>query len=160
MKINPRRPLEMLFASWLALAPLLFSATIKVDHHLPSTPETVNGYWWGGAKPVLRIKSGEVVEIDTDGEVLARPITWTSEEPPPKIFMQPERRGHPALLPGDRVLAQLQRQNDRTYSGRTIRKLEKTGLARVLGIYEMTPDGARLREAPAGWPVACHRRRG
>jgi ribonuclease R len=87
----------------------------------------------------------EVVEIDTDGEVLARPITWTSEEPPPKIFMQPERRGHPALLPGDRVLAQLQRQNDRTYSGRTIRKLEKTGTARVLGIYEMTPDGARLR---------------
>lgn len=87
----------------------------------------------------------EVVEIDTDGEVLARPITWTSEEPPPKIFMQPERRGHPALLPGDRVLAQLQRQNDRTYTGRTIRKLEKTGSARVLGIYEMTPDGARLR---------------
>ena len=87
----------------------------------------------------------EVVEIDTDGEVLARPITWTSEEPPPKIFMQPERRGHPALLPGDRVLAQLQRQNERVYTGRTIRKLEKTGTARVLGIYEMTPDGARLR---------------
>ena len=87
----------------------------------------------------------EVVEIDTDGEVLARPITWTSEEPPPKIFMQPERRGHPALLPGDRVLAQLHRQNDRVYTGRTIRKLEKTGSARVLGIYEMTPDGARLR---------------
>jgi ribonuclease R len=87
----------------------------------------------------------EVVEIDTDGEVLARPITWASEEPPPKIFMQPERRGHPALLPGDRVLAQLQRQNDRVYTGRTIRRLEKTGSARVLGIYEMTPDGARLR---------------
>jgi ribonuclease R len=87
----------------------------------------------------------EVIEIDTDGEVLARPITWASEEPPPKIFMQPERRGHPALLPGDRVLAQLQRQNDRVYTGRTIRRLEKTGSARVLGIYEMTPDGARLR---------------
>jgi ribonuclease R len=87
----------------------------------------------------------EVIEIDTDGEVLARPITWASEEPPPTIFMQPERRGHPALLPGDRVLAQLQRQNDRVYTGRTIRRLEKTGSARVLGIYEMTPDGARLR---------------
>ena len=87
----------------------------------------------------------EVVEIDIDGEVLARPITWTSEEPPPKIYMQPERRGHPALLPGDRVLAQLHRQNERVYTGRTIRKLEKTGTARVLGIYEMTPDGARLR---------------
>ncbi|UEM05131.1 ribonuclease R [Skermanella rosea] len=87
----------------------------------------------------------EVVEIDTDGEVLARPVAWTSDEPPPKIYMQPERRGHPALLPGDRVLAQLSRQKDRVYAGRTIRKLEKHGTARVLGIYEMTPDGARLR---------------
>ncbi|WP_158044407.1 ribonuclease R [Skermanella pratensis] len=87
----------------------------------------------------------EVVEIDTDGEVVARPVAWTLDEPPPKIFMQPERRGHPALLPGDRVLAQLSRQKDRVYAGRTIRKLEKHGTARVLGIYEMTPDGARLR---------------
>jgi ribonuclease R len=87
----------------------------------------------------------EVVEIDTDGEVLARPITWTLDEPPPRILMQPERRGHPALAVGDRVLAQLSRQKDRVYVGRTIRKLEKHGSARVLGIYEMTPDGARLR---------------
>ncbi|MGC4072399.1 MAG: acetamidase/formamidase family protein [Nibricoccus sp.] len=49
----------------LGLPEQAFAAPFKIDHHLPSTPETVNGHWWAGAKPALRIKSGEVVEIDT-----------------------------------------------------------------------------------------------
>ncbi|HYE48936.1 MAG TPA: ribonuclease R, partial [Azospirillaceae bacterium] len=63
----------------------------------------------------------------------------------PRIVMQPEKRGHPALGPGDRVLARLHRVHDDLYEGRTIRKLDGTSQARVVGIYQLGRDGGRLR---------------
>ena len=43
-----------------------FAADYKVNHHLPSIPATsVSGYFSAETPPVLRIKSGEIVEIDT-----------------------------------------------------------------------------------------------
>ncbi|HEV7371389.1 RNB domain-containing ribonuclease, partial [Arenibaculum sp.] len=89
----------------------------------------------------------EVADIDADGEVVARPAAWPHDEPPPAIYMQPERRGHPALTIGDRVLAQLRRRGDGTYDGRTLRRLEPDADARVLGVIEDTPEGPRLRPA-------------
>jgi ribonuclease R len=88
-----------------------------------------------------------VVEIagrDPDGELLAKPAAWRHEEALPKIYMAPERRGRPALGPGDRVLARLRRIEGEAYEGRTIRVLG--GLPRrVLGIYEEGQRGGRLR---------------
>lgn len=47
-------------------ASILASDTIKIDHHLACTPETVVwGYWSADSPPALKIKSGETVEIDT-----------------------------------------------------------------------------------------------
>jgi len=43
----------------------LGAATIKPDYHLPSNAETVNGWWDAEAVPALKIKSGQIVEIDT-----------------------------------------------------------------------------------------------
>ena len=35
-------------------------------HKLPATPQTVAyGFYWSEAKPVLRIKSGEVIDVET-----------------------------------------------------------------------------------------------
>jgi len=35
-------------------------------HRLPATPQTVAwGYYWAGAKPALRIASGDIVEVET-----------------------------------------------------------------------------------------------
>ncbi|HYD30940.1 MAG TPA: ribonuclease R, partial [Azospirillaceae bacterium] len=51
--------------------------------------------------------------------------------------------GHPALAQGDRVLAKLERINDRLYLGTTIRRLEGSP-AHILGIYRMGPEGGRL----------------
>ena len=35
-------------------------------HRLPATPETVAwGYYWAGAKPALRIPSGDIIEVET-----------------------------------------------------------------------------------------------
>ena len=98
-----------------------------------------------GAPAVLpEVAVVDIVAIDGDGETLARAVNSRHEErPQPKIFMQPEPRGHPSLSVGDRVLAKLRRLTDGEYEGRTIRRLEG-GPERVLGVYRHGPEGGRL----------------
>src|SRR5262249_15375833 len=87
----------------------------------------------------------QIVGVDPDGEVLARPVAWTDDSKPPKILMAPERRGTPALAEGDRVLARLARIGPDLYEGRTIRQLAGVP-QRVVGVYEAIPGvGGRLR---------------
>jgi ribonuclease R len=86
----------------------------------------------------------EITGTDADGEVVARPLSWRGEEPPPQIIMAPERRGTPALGPGDRVVARLARIDDRLYEGRTIRQIAGVP-RRVVGVFESIPGvGGRL----------------
>src|SRR6185295_17850060 len=48
------------------LIPLLALAAHGADYQLKATPGTVAwGYYWSAAKPVLRIKSGDTVTIQT-----------------------------------------------------------------------------------------------
>ncbi len=112
----------------------------------------------------------DVIAIAGDGEVLARPVNGVpgaaapaddgEPDPPPRIYMQPERRGHPSLAVGDRVLARLDRIGDREYQGRTIRRLDhdRSGPTRVVGIYRSGRDGGRIvctdRRAKAELAVA------
>ncbi len=84
-----------------------------------------------------------IAGTDPDGEVLARPQIWKSAAPPPVIYMAPDRHGTPALGEGERVLAQLARQPDGTYSGRVVRRIAGPP-PRLLGIFEPTPEGGRL----------------
>lgn len=45
---------------------LAVTALPAADHQLKATPKTLAwGYYWAGAKPVLTVKSGDVVEIQT-----------------------------------------------------------------------------------------------
>ncbi len=92
----------------------------------------------------------EATEIDLDGELLARPVDWTGESPPPVITLAPARQGHPALAPGDRVLARLRRLADGTYEGRTLRRLDPREITRVVGVYRREPGGGRIRPAEKG----------
>jgi acetamidase/formamidase len=42
------------------------SAEAQQVHRLPATPQTVvYGYYWSEAKPALRIKSGDIIEVET-----------------------------------------------------------------------------------------------
>jgi acetamidase/formamidase len=44
----------------------LDAATAQTVHQLPATPTTVAyGYYWSEAKPALRVKSGDIVEVET-----------------------------------------------------------------------------------------------
>src|SRR3954447_3199232 len=58
-------------AKWTALA-LLAVTTVHADgpkpktHRLEATPATVvYGYYWSEARPVLRIASGDIIDVDT-----------------------------------------------------------------------------------------------
>ncbi|MGP1394339.1 MAG: ribonuclease R [Inquilinaceae bacterium] len=92
----------------------------------------------------------DIIDIDADGEVLARPTTWEGTGEPPRIFMAPERRGHPALQPGDRVLARLQRGEDGIYEGRTLRRIMEDETTRVVGTFHARPGGGVIEPAERG----------
>ena len=71
--------------------------------------------------------------------------------------MHPERRGDPALAPGDRVLARLRLMPDGKYDGRTIKRLSDTP-SRILGVFRPEPSGGgRLvptdRRSKAEWRI-------
>jgi ribonuclease R len=85
-----------------------------------------------------------VMGPDEDGEIRAKPTTWDEETDPPTIFMLPERRGQPALAPGDKVLARLTCTEDKSYEGKTIRRI---GFApdKILGIYSELEGQGRLK---------------
>ena len=101
-----------------------------------------------GALPPVTVV--EVSGTDIDGELLARPVVWESDKPPPLIYMAPVRRGQGALGVGDRALARMERIDDTpdgkpAYEGHTIRRLEHAP-ADVLGVYLIDSAGqGRLR---------------
>ncbi len=102
----------------------------------------------------------EVTGTDADGDAQARPVGWQGEGRPPLIVMAPERRGQPALAPGQRVLARLRPipsgRGGPRYEGRTIKRLAEAE-GRVLGVFRPEPGGGRLvptdRRARAEWLV-------
>ena len=81
----------------------------------------------------------EVASVDHDGEMIAHPLAWVSEEAPPRIVLMPDRRG-PAMTTGDRALARLERKGEARYLGRVIGRIGKAQ-PRILGVYRSEGDG-------------------
>jgi ribonuclease R len=89
----------------------------------------------------------QVTGTDPEGDAIAKPVGWQGSGPPPMILMAPERRGRPALAPGERVLARLRPIGPGKYEGRTIRRVsEEPG--RVLGVFRPDPRGRGGRIVP------------
>ncbi len=86
----------------------------------------------------------EITGTDADGEVLAKPAVWNQEVAPPQIYLAPQRRGHAAAGPGDRVLARLQKVGEGVYEARTMRVLAGVP-KRLIGVYERDARGGRVR---------------
>ena len=97
----------------------------------------------------------EVVGTDADGDAIARPVQWDrANGPPPAVFMRPERRGLPALAPGERVLARLRFLGGTKYEGRTFKRLASEDRpARILGVYEEGRIIPTDRRSRADWMV-------
>jgi ribonuclease R len=108
-----------------------------------------------------------ITGIDPDGEALGRPVAWDTKNhgPPPVISMRPERKGCPALVPGERVLVRLLpatkfdaggRFRGPRLEGRTIRRYAKEP-GRILGVFRPGARESRLvptdRRVRAEWVV-------
>ena len=91
-----------------------------------------------------RVTMLRVTGADDDGDLLARPLDWDEDAPPPLITMAPEKSGRPALGPGDRVLARLKDTNGNSYEARTIRRISEVP-RHVLGLYGRSGPQGRLR---------------
>ena len=110
--------------------------------------------------PPGRLPDTAVVRVtgtDPDGDPVARPVDWQEDGPPPLILMHPERRGVPALAPGERVLARLTPIGRGKYEGRTLRRLTDAP-GRILGVFRPNPGGGGRvvptdRRAKAEWRI-------
>jgi len=85
----------------------------------------------------------EVTGTDTDGETLARPVRWSEDGPPPRIFVVPDRGGRHALRAGDRALVRLRRAEEGAYEARIMRRIGYRSSS-VLGIFREARRGARI----------------
>jgi ribonuclease R len=100
----------------------------------------------------------QVTGTDRDGDALARPVAWERMSgPPPTILMVPERKGSPALAPGERVLARLKPMGPGRYEARTLRRVGETP-GRILGVFKRGRGENRIvptdRRSKAEWTVA------
>ncbi len=85
----------------------------------------------------------EIIGIDADGELLARPLAWDSNNEPPAINVAPPKDGA-ALATGNRILARLERRGE-SYEAVVVRRLEsETGPERILGVLRESGPSYRV----------------
>ena len=98
----------------------------------------------------------QITGTDTDGDAIARPVSWDGDGKPPMVLMAPEAKGLPALAPGERVLARLRPIGAGKYEGRTLKRITDTP-GRVIGIFRTTERGNRIvptdKRSKAEWTV-------
>jgi len=95
----------------------------------------------GKFPPVMILQA---IGPDTDGDLLARPDVWESDDIPPKIYIVPNNRQTNVPRSGERFLARLTPADDGTFEARTIRTIT-TAPEQVLGIFETTKGQGRVR---------------
>jgi len=88
----------------------------------------------------------EVIRLDKDGEVIAKPLKWEEDAPAPTIYVSTANTGRSAPAPGigDRFLAKLTRQANGTYDARIIRHL-RAAEGPVLGVYTRSGNNGRVQ---------------
>lgn len=97
-----------------------------------------------GALPPVTVV--EFTGQDLDGELLAKPVPWEEDHPPPTIVLAPGtgRGGKTAAVGiGDRALVRLTRGSEADmYEARVIKKLGASGQT-VIGVYERSSRGKK-----------------
>jgi ribonuclease R len=99
---------------------------------------------YGEAEALPAVAVIEITGTDIDGEVMARPQSWSGESPAPAIYVAPEKRGLSALGPGERVLARLRPIGGGGYEAKVIRRLQAAP-QRALGIYREIDGHGRIK---------------
>ncbi|MEX2249960.1 MAG: ribonuclease R, partial [Parvibaculum sp.] len=124
------------------------------DEGLIAKDETKSLRRVGELPPVTVI---EITHTDTDGDLIARPVSWPGETPAPLIVIAPDTRrrakretfDEPPAGVGDRVLARIEKSDDETYpfEARVIRRVGK-GAERILGLFRRAKGAKVARLIP------------
>ena len=85
----------------------------------------------------------EISHVDSDGEVVCRPIEWYGNTPP-LIYLMPDTHRQSAPGEGDRILARIKHSGDNVYEARVI-KVFNDAPGRILGIFERIGDGGIIK---------------
>src|SRR6202020_673658 len=91
----------------------------------------------------------DIAELARDGELIAKPVEWTGDGPPPRILVRRSRaKRDRAPIPGvgARVLLRVEFDADAgskapAYSGRVVKILDKMK-ARTFAVYRASADGS------------------
>lgn len=82
----------------------------------------------------------EIVGLDVDGELTAKPLQWQGRGPAPVIFVTDNRRADGALSPGDQILVRLKRVSSSEYEARILKSLDDTS-GKIIGVFKPYKDG-------------------
>lgn len=95
----------------------------------------------GALPPVTMLR---ITGTDADGELLARPEVWESDDPVPVVLVLP-KKSDPAMGPGDKVLAKTRavKNESHAYEARPIKKIAAGG-QRIIGIYRRGSHTGRI----------------
>ena len=85
----------------------------------------------------------EISGTDLDGDTIARPAVWDDRDPPPLIYVAPEKRSRSGFATGERALARLSPIGPGTYEARVIRRL-LAAPPRALGLYTVVGGQGRI----------------
>ncbi|WP_210530045.1 ribonuclease R [Rubellimicrobium arenae] len=121
-----------------------FKALLKdmeAEGDLPGKTRRRDRHEGGGMPPVTVI---EITGPDAQGDLLARPVDWRGDGPPPAIRVQ-LREIDRDIGPRDRLLAKIDETpgEDQPYAARPIRRIAAAP-ARVLGIFRKDSQGGRI----------------
>jgi len=114
--------------------------------------ERGHGRHFHGAGELPPVTVIEITSIDEDGELLARPAAWASDEPPPVIHVMQGRHGSKALGLADRALARLKRlegapdDDIQRYEARVIKALGGND-GEVVGLFQLIDGQGRIHPA-------------
>lgn len=79
----------------------------------------------------------EIIGLDNDGELLAKPVKWDKKSEPPTIFVTTKRHSDAKLAKGDQALVKLKKTFDNAYDAKIIRTLEDNA-NQVIGVFKYT----------------------
>ncbi len=82
----------------------------------------------------------EIVGLDADGEMIAKPLQWHGKGDAPKIYVATPLRSEGSLSAGDQVLVKLKRLSQSEYDARILKTLDNPA-GRVIGVFKPYKDG-------------------
>lgn len=82
----------------------------------------------------------EIIGLDVDGELTAKPVEWHGRGPAPTVYVTDNRRADALLQPGDQILVRLKRTAPAEYQAHILKSLDDA-TGRIIGVFKPYKDG-------------------